>query len=221
MFTDKVVVITGGAQGIGKCIADQFRENGAKVYIIDKAPGEHYVGDIADKAVLEAFADKVLSENGQVDILVNNALPLMRGIDSCTYEQFSYAMAVGVTAPFYLAPFYRRRQHHQYLFLPGQNESTSNRKLHGSQRRHCRADPCVGRKSWAKSSGQQHFPRLDRHSLHRLRRPGCCPAACRTGRQPYGYCQCRAVSVFGQGWLYHRRKYMYRRWTDKINDLPW
>ena len=106
MFTDKVVVITGGAQGIGKCIADQFRENGAKVYIIDKAPGEHYVGDIADKAVLEAFADKVLSENGQVDILVNNALPLMRGIDSCTYEQFSYAMAVGVTAPFYLAKLF-------------------------------------------------------------------------------------------------------------------
>ena len=106
MFTDKVVVITGGAQGIGKCIADQFRENGAKVYIIDKAPGAHYVGDIADKAVLEAFADKVLSENGQVDILVNNALPLMRGIDSCTYEQFSYAMAVGVTAPFYLAKLF-------------------------------------------------------------------------------------------------------------------
>ena len=106
MFTDKVVVITGGAQGIGKCIADQFRENGAKVYITDKAPGAHYVGDIADKAVLEAFADKVLSENGQVDILVNNALPLMRGIDSCTYEQFSYAMAVGVTAPFYLAKLF-------------------------------------------------------------------------------------------------------------------
>ena len=106
MFTDKVVVITGGAQGIGKCIADQFRENGAKAYIIDKALGEHYVGDIADKAVLEAFADKVLSENGQVDILVNNALPLMRGIDRCTYEQFSYAMAVGVTAPFYLAKLF-------------------------------------------------------------------------------------------------------------------
>lgn len=106
MFTDKVVVITGGAQGIGKCIADQFRKQGAKVCIIDKQPGEYYVGDIADKAVLEAFADKVLSENGHVDILVNNALPLMRGIDSCTYEQFSYAMAVGVTAPFYLAKLF-------------------------------------------------------------------------------------------------------------------
>ena len=34
---------------------------------------------------------------------MNNALPLMKGIDACTYEEFSYALAVGVTAPFYLS----------------------------------------------------------------------------------------------------------------------
>ena len=106
MFKDKVVVITGGAKGIGKCIAEQFRLQGARVHIIDKLPGEHYVGDIADKAVLEAFAATVLRERGHIDILVNNALPLMRGIDKCTYEEFSYAMAVGVTAPFYLAKLF-------------------------------------------------------------------------------------------------------------------
>ena len=106
MFADKVVVVTGGARGIGACIAQQFRAAGAKVHIIDKAPGDHYVGDIADKAVLEDFAAKVLSESGHIDILVNNALPIMRGIDSCTYEEFSYAMAVGVTAPFYLSKLF-------------------------------------------------------------------------------------------------------------------
>ena len=106
MFTDKVVVVTGGAQGIGKCIAEQFRQAGATVHIIDKTPGEYFVGDIADKTVLEAFAAQVLKESGHVDILVNNALPMMRGIDRCTYEEFSYAMAVGVTAPFYLAKLF-------------------------------------------------------------------------------------------------------------------
>ena len=106
MFQDKVVVITGGAQGIGKCIADSFRAEGALVHIIDKTPGDHFVGDIGDKAVLEAFAAHVLEQHGHVDILVNNALPVMHGIDSCTYEEFSYAMAVGVTAPFYLSKLF-------------------------------------------------------------------------------------------------------------------
>ena len=106
MFQNKVVVITGGAAGIGKCIAEEFRKAGAKVCVIDKAPGDHYVGDISSKATLEAFAAAVLDEYGHVDILVNNALPIMRGIDDCTYEEFQYALAVGVTAPFYLSKLF-------------------------------------------------------------------------------------------------------------------
>ena len=103
MFTDKIVVITGGAAGIGKCMAEEFRKAGATVCIIDKTPGDHFVGDISDKAVLETFAEDVIRKYGHVDILVNNALPIMRGIDECTYEEFQYALAVGVTAPFYLS----------------------------------------------------------------------------------------------------------------------
>ena len=106
MFRDRVIVVTGGASGIGKCIAEEFRKQGATVHIIDKAPGDHYVGDIAHKAVLEAFAAEVIGQHGKIDVLVNNALPIMRGIDECSYEEFSYAMAVGVTAPFYLAKLF-------------------------------------------------------------------------------------------------------------------
>ena len=105
-FKEKIVVVTGGANGIGKCIADEFTAQGAIVEVIDKAPGDHYVGDISDKKVLEDFADSVIRKHGRVDILINNALPLMKGIDECSYEDFQYALAVGVTAPFYLAKLF-------------------------------------------------------------------------------------------------------------------
>ena len=106
MFQDKVVVITGGAGGIGKCLAEEFKQNGALVCVIDSAPGNHYVGDIGDKAVLEDFAASVIEKYGRVDVLVNNAPPAFRGIDSCTYEEFQQALAVGVTAPFYLSKLF-------------------------------------------------------------------------------------------------------------------
>ena len=106
-FKDKVVIVTGGANGIGKCIADEFRVQGAIVYVIDKQEGEHFIGDIAKKEVLEAFAEKVLSKHKNVDIIINNALPLMKGIDECTFEEFQYALSVGVTAPFYLVKLFK------------------------------------------------------------------------------------------------------------------
>ena len=106
MFQNKVVVITGGAAGIGQCIAQEFRKNGAHVCVIDTAPGDHYVGNIADKATLENFAQTVIQKYGRVDVLVNNAPPHFIGIDKCTYEQFQESLAIGVTAPFYLSKLF-------------------------------------------------------------------------------------------------------------------
>lgn len=110
MFQNRVVVVTGGAKGIGKTIADEFRKASAHVCVIDLLENDYFVGDLADQTVLDAFADKVIADYGRVDVLVNNALPLMKGIDECTYEQFNYALRVGVTAPFYLtkrfAPYF-------------------------------------------------------------------------------------------------------------------
>ena len=115
MFQNKIVVITGGAQGIGKTIAEEFKKNGATCFIIDKAEGDHYVGDISDKKVLECFVQSVIADCGHIDYLINNALPIMKGIDTCSYEEFTYALQVGVTAPFYLSK----------LFLPHFNPGGS------------------------------------------------------------------------------------------------
>ena len=106
MFENKVAVVTGGAKGIGKAITEEFRKAGATVCVIDLLPGGYFVGDLADQTVLEDFARKVIADHGHVDYLINNALPLMKGIDQCSYEEFNYALRVGVTAPFYLTKLF-------------------------------------------------------------------------------------------------------------------
>ena len=105
-FSNKVAVITGGARGIGKCIKEHFEVAGAKVCVIDVLENDYFVGDISDKAVLESFAQKVIEDYGSVDFLINNAAPKMCGITKASYEDFEYALKVGVTAPFYLSKLF-------------------------------------------------------------------------------------------------------------------
>ena len=105
-FRDKVAVVTGGARGIGKCIAEQFAAAGATVCVIDLLENDYFVGDLADKATLERFAEKVIADYGRVDFLINNAAPKSCGIQNGSYEDFEYAQRVGVTAPFYLSKLF-------------------------------------------------------------------------------------------------------------------
>lgn len=105
-FKHKIAVVTGGAQGIGKCIRERFEKAGATVCVIDLADNDYFAGDLADKETLETFAKKVVSEYGHIDYLINNAAPKMCGIAECGYEDFEYALKVGVTAPFYLSKLF-------------------------------------------------------------------------------------------------------------------
>jgi NAD(P)-dependent dehydrogenase (short-subunit alcohol dehydrogenase family) len=74
--------------------------------VIDLLDNDYFVGDLADKATLEKFAEKVIADYGHVDYLINNAAPKMCGITDGSYEDFEYALKVGVTAPFYLAKLF-------------------------------------------------------------------------------------------------------------------
>lgn len=117
-FENKTVVITGGANGIGKCLVEEFRKAGARVAIIDMAhsPVEcelYYHGDIAVEKVLSAFSKQVIEEFSSIDFLINNACLSKKGILSgCSYEDFNYVLRVGVSAPYQLTR----------LFLPHFNE---------------------------------------------------------------------------------------------------
>lgn len=129
-FTNKVVVVTGGAGGIGKVICEAFEQANATVCVIDLLENDGFVGDLADKTTLERFAAEVIAAHGRVDVLVNNAAPLMCGITDGSYEDFEYALKVGVTAPFYLTK----------LFLPYFSEGASVVNISSSRDRMSQAE---------------------------------------------------------------------------------
>ena len=105
-FKNKVIVITGGAQGIGLTLANTLKKQNAHVCVIDCIEGNHFVGDVGNKEHLEQFAQDVIQKYGHVDVLINNAPPQMIGINECSYEQFQAALNVGVSAPFYLSKLF-------------------------------------------------------------------------------------------------------------------
>ena len=113
----KVAVVTGGANGIGRCIVEEFMKAGVSVSVIDKAnepaPCDlYFCGDIADENMLVKFAGEAVTKFGSIDFLVNNAC-LSRGgiLSGCGYDDFLYIQKVGVVAPYMLAklflPYFR------------------------------------------------------------------------------------------------------------------
>lgn len=125
-YTGRACVVTGGANGIGRCIVEEFVRAGASVAFADtdEAAGMRladrlsnamfYAGDIADEFALEAFADAAVARLGRIDFLVNNACVTRRGLLSgCGFHDFNYVLKVGVTAPYMLTqlllPYFTER----------------------------------------------------------------------------------------------------------------
>ena len=122
---NRIIIVTGGAGGIGRCIVEHFAAEGDQVYFIDidrevtlnqvermhqlgyKVTG--FAGDVADRQALEDFAQLVLDEQPQgIHCLINNACLTNGGIlTDCDYDEFLYIQRVGVVAPYMLAKLFR------------------------------------------------------------------------------------------------------------------
>ena len=101
----KVAIVTGGAQGIGRAIADGLEREGATVVVADLDPPEGGIrADVSSVADVEAMVRETVERYGGLDILVNNAglyasLP-MRPFDEIPLEEWRQVMDVNVASMF-------------------------------------------------------------------------------------------------------------------------
>jgi len=116
-FTGKVVLVTGGAAGIGQAVARLFAERGAMLVLVDRAaevetaaaglPGIGHLGLIADvtsTTSLEAVVRRIIAGPGKIDVLVNNAgVARLAPAETITEVDWDVTMAVNLRAPFVLS----------------------------------------------------------------------------------------------------------------------
>lgn len=124
-MANRIIVVTGGAGGIGRCLVEHFASLDEIVYFIDHNSQDTllqekrmrekgwrvtaFVGDVAEKQALEEFAGQVINEHPEgIDCLINNACLMHGGIlDGCDYDDFLYIQQVGVVAPYMLARLFK------------------------------------------------------------------------------------------------------------------
>lgn len=115
-FTGQVVLVTGGAQGLGRAMVERFAKEGASVHladlndqaaqdVIDANRGSRIYYDrvdVADAAAARFWVDRVATERGRVDVLVNNAGVIRDNrIEKITVEDWRAVIAVNLDAAFY------------------------------------------------------------------------------------------------------------------------
>jgi len=102
----KIAVVTGGAQGIGRGIADRLSDSGSTVVIgdlRDPADGSYpwIELDVADETSVAAFTDLVAAKYGRIDIVVNNAgIMFETSVTDQQIDTWNQMMAINLTGPF-------------------------------------------------------------------------------------------------------------------------
>ncbi|MEF1304525.1 SDR family NAD(P)-dependent oxidoreductase, partial [Vibrio owensii] len=107
MYKDKVVVITGGSQGIGQHLALAYLEQQAKVIVLDIAPHKNsdmdfHLVDLGRPEQIEQAFDEIQGKYGKVDVLINNGAiaNFNKPIQQLTFEEFSRVIDVNLKGAF-------------------------------------------------------------------------------------------------------------------------
>ncbi|HTV16008.1 MAG TPA: SDR family oxidoreductase [Acidobacteriaceae bacterium] len=118
MNIERVAVVTGGAQGIGRRTAELLAERGFRLALIDLQEPKAtvaaievsggtaftFTADITREDLVEEFACRVYAHFGRADVLVNNAgISLIRAAEDTTAAEYRRVMEVNLVAPFLLA----------------------------------------------------------------------------------------------------------------------
>jgi NAD(P)-dependent dehydrogenase (short-subunit alcohol dehydrogenase family) len=125
----KIAVITGAGSGIGRALAVQLNREGCELFISDINPAglrdtvsllprkdvaaDAQVLDVADKAGMHAWAERIATSKGHVDIVINNAgVALMATVEESNYENLEWLMGINFWGVVYgtqaLLPLLRR-----------------------------------------------------------------------------------------------------------------
>jgi 3-oxoacyl-[acyl-carrier protein] reductase len=106
-FTNKTVIVTGAAGGIGAEIARQFESHGATIFPTDIAPINHehaIIGDISSPEFINHLVDSVHRQTGRIDVLVNNAGICPRHtLFEVSVEEWRKVLDVNLTSAFLLS----------------------------------------------------------------------------------------------------------------------
>lgn len=125
-FKGKVVIITGGARGIGYAVANRFLKNGATVHILDKSIPKSFQteddercitfsGNVSNCTDVKDFISGVIGKSGRIDILVNNAGIIRDNVIwRMTEEDFDKVLSVNLKGSWLMskeaAPIMRKQQ---------------------------------------------------------------------------------------------------------------
>lgn len=103
-FKGKTAIITGGGSGIGRATAERLRDEGARVFTVQRGVDDNFESisiDLGQPEAPQQIIDQVVSKTGQIDVLINNAGMMMEArVEDMSLDDWSKTIALNLTAPF-------------------------------------------------------------------------------------------------------------------------